>query len=116
MRYIVLSDNGLPVLYEAPDEIAERLSHYADLFLESVHDPGSGYWVRMADPSGGTYDCLSYSLRDFIDWLNKKKLTRGCPVREAETVSKEERVLILETAEREKHLPRDRQQYPSFYF
>jgi hypothetical protein len=116
MRYILLSADGLPSLYEAPDKVAEKLSDYCFRFLDEINGTDSPF-VRMIKAASGTeYALLSYTEQDFLNWLNSQPETAGQPVREAELISKEQRELIMETARRERVFPYERQQYPWFNF
>ncbi|MBR5108627.1 MAG: hypothetical protein IK099_00405 [Clostridia bacterium] len=116
MRYILLSADSLPTLYEAPDAVAEALWHFADQFLEEINRPDSPFWHRVTDAGGGSYDCLSYSERDFVAWLNRRPETQYFPVQEAASLPLEEREIILETALRERNIPYAQQRYPWFNF
>ena len=100
MRYILLSADSLPTLYEAPDKVAERLSDFCFRFLDEINGPESPFVRMMQDASGAEYAVLSYTEMDFLNWL----------------ISKEERENIMETARRERYLPCERQQYPWFNF
>lgn len=116
MRYIILSADSEPGLYEAPDEVAEQLADYADAFLEHICCPGSAFWKKENDASGQTYDCLTYTEADFVVWLNRMKETRSQPVQKPAFLPMEERVMMMETAEKEKDLPLHMQQYPWYNF
>ena len=116
MRYILLSADSLPTLYEAPDKIAETLPDYCNRFLDEINSPDSPFVRMMKDPSGQEYALLAYTELDFLHWLNSLPETEGQPVREAELISKEEREIIMETARRERYTPYERQQYPWFNF
>ncbi len=116
MRYIVLSADGLPTLYEAPDKVAENLADYCFEFLDEINGSYSPFVRVIKDASGPEYDLLSYSEQDFLNWLNSQPETAGQPVQEAALISKEERELIMETARRERDLPYELQQYPWFNF
>ena len=116
MRYILLSADNEPTLYEAPDEIAENLFDYAEAFLESVHDPQSPFWETVRDPSGESYALLRYDEKHFAAWLNRQAAAKAQPVREPEWLSIEERELIMETARKERYFPDWKQQYPWFNF
>ena len=116
MRYIVLSTDGRPSLFEAPDAIAERLSQYADEFLDSVHHHDSSFWAGVTDAPGREYKRLSYSVEDFVAWLNQKRASQFHSVREAAFLAREDREIILETARKERYLPHEQQQYPWINF
>ncbi len=116
MRYILLSADNSPVLYEAPDRVAESLPDYCFRFLDAINSPDSPCFRMMKDPSGQEYALLSYTEQDFLNWLNSLPETECQPVREAELISKEQREIIMETALRERYLPYERQQYPWFNF
>ncbi len=117
MRYILLSADRTPVLYEAPDRVASQLADYAYQFLDEINQPDSPFWRRVTDAAAGeAYLCLSYDVPDFLAWLNRQPETRDQPVREAEGISKEEREIIMDTARKERYIPYDRQQYPWFSF
>ena len=116
MRYILLSADTQPVLYEAPDAVALELHHFADQFLEEINRLDSSFWRQVADPSGEKYDCLAYTVSDFVAWLNKQPETQRLPVREAAGLPMEEREIIMETALREQNRPCEQQQYPWFNF
>ena len=116
MRYILLSADNAPVLYEAPDRVAESLPDYCFRFLDEINSPDSPCVRMMKDPSGQEYALLSYTELDFLSWLNRQPESRDQPVREAAQLSKQERELIMETARREQHLPCEHQKYPWFHF
>ena len=111
MRCIILSAGARPSIFEAPDAIVERLAEYADDFLENVHHHESGYWQGITDAPGLEYKRLSYTVPDFVSWLNEKRAAQYHPVREA-PLNREERQIILETGERQRYLPLEAQQYP----
>ena len=116
MRYILLSADNPPTLYEAPDAIAEALWHFADQFLEEINRLDSPFWRQIDDAGGESYDCLSYTERDFVAWLNHQPEAKYVPVREANALPMEEREIIMETALREQRLPCEQQRYPWFNF
>lgn len=116
MRYILLSADTRPNLYEAPDDVAERLDQYADEFLDTIHNAKASFWVSVADASGGRYDRLSYTEQDFVNWLNSRGVTRNQQVVQAELLSREEREIMMETARKERYLPINQQKYPWFNF
>ena len=116
MRYILLSFDGKPELYEAPDAIAEALDHYCRIFLENINRLDSCFWRRVEDASGQSYDCLEYSKDDFIAWLNSLQECRHQPVRPAVRLTMEDREIIMETARKERYYPFQQQQYPWFSF
>ena len=116
MRYILLSADSEPTLYEAPDIIAERLSDYADAFLNSIYDPASPFWQTVQDPSGTSYTLVCYNEKHFVDWLNQQQETKDQPVKEPEWLSMEKREIILDTARKERYLPYEQMQYPWFNF
>lgn len=116
MRYILLSADNEPTLYEAPDIIAEHLSDYADAFLDSIHDPASPFWQTVQDPSGASYALLFYNEKDFVAWLNQQDETKDQPVREPEWLSMAEREIMMDTARKERYLPYEQMQYPWFNF
>ncbi len=112
MRYILLSMDTQPILYEAPDGIAASLPALADQFLYEVNCKDSSYWRPMKEPSGAEYQSLSFTLDDFVSWLNKRHEGRRQLVRLPEHLHMEEREIIMETALRERNLPVQQQQYP----
>ena len=116
MRYILLSADTQPVIYEAPETVALELRHFADQFLEEINRLDSSYWRHVTDPSGEKYDCLAYTVDDFVAWLNKQPETRYLPVREAASLPMEEREIIMDTARKEQNLPCTHQKYPWFNF
>ena len=116
MRYILLSADSQPVLYEAPEAIALRLQQFADQFLEEINRLDSSFWRQVDDPSGGRFDCLAYTVDDFVAWLNKQPEAGYRPVRKAENLPMEEREIIMETARKEQNLPCEHQRYPWFNF
>ena len=116
MRYILLSANHLPTLYEAPDRVAEALSDYCFRFLDEINGPDSPFLRQMKDACGQEYALLSYTEQDFLNWLNSQPETKGQPVKEVALLSREEREIIMETARRERYAPYERQQYPWFNF
>ena len=116
IHYILLSADTLPTLYEAPEAVAQELQDFADQFLEEINRPDSSFWRKIKDPSGEEYDCLSYTEKDFVDWLNSQPETKHFPVREAVGLSLEEREIIMETARKEQYLPYEQQRYPWFNF
>ena len=116
MRYILLSADSEPTLYEAPDFIAEHLPDYADAFLDSIHDSASHFWKTVQDPSGASYALLSYNEKDFVAWLNQQDEAKDQPVREPKWLSMEAREIIMETARKERFLPYEQMQYLWFNF
>ena len=112
MRYILLSADTQPILYEAPDGIAAALHELADQFLYEVNCKDSSYWRQIRDPSGAQYDSLCYTLDDFVAWLNKRHEGRRQLVRLPAHLPMEEREIIMETALKEQNLPIHQQQYP----
>ncbi len=116
MRYILLSADHEPTLYEVPDALAEHLSDWAEAFLENVYAPGSLFRKTAREPSGKTYAIYCYDEQDFVIWLNQQDITNDQKVQEPESMSPEERELILKTAEMERNYPYEQQQYPWFNF
>ncbi len=116
MRYILLSADTQPVIYEAPEAIALRLQYFADQFLEEINRLDSSFWRHVTEPSGKKYDCLAYTVDDFVAWLNRQPETRYRSVREATALPMEEREIIMETARKEQNLPCEHQRYPWFNF
>ena len=116
MRYILLSADAEPTLYEAPDAIAERLSDLAFRFLDAISAPDSGFFQQVRDVSGLESTLLRYDEQDFLAWLNRLPEAQGQPVREPDRLPPGERENIMETARRERYLPYEQQQYPWFNF
>ena len=116
MRYILLSADSQPTLYEAPEAVALQLRDFADQFLQEINRLDSSFWRRVTDPSGEKYDCLAYTVDDFVAWLNKQPETQYRPVKKAEHLPMEEREIIMETARKEQNLPCEHQRYPWFNF
>ena len=116
MHYILLSADSPPTIYEAPEAVAKGLAQFAEQFLEEITRLDSPFWKRLDDAGGETYDCLSYTERDFVIWLNHQPETKYVPVREAKKLPMEEREIILETARKERYRPYGHQRYPWFNF
>ena len=116
MRYILLSADNEPTLYEAPDAVAEGLFDYAMAFRDSIQEPDSPFWQTVRDPSGECYSVLFYDEQDFVSWLNRQPVTRNQPAKEAEGLSLEDREIIMETARKERYLPYEQMQYPWYNF
>lgn len=112
MRYIILSLDAQPILYEAPDSVAETLADLANQFLCEVNSMDSSHWRLVTDPSGAQYQSLAFTLDDFVAWLNRFPETRHQPVRQPEHMHMEEREIIMDTALRERNRPVKQQQYP----
>ena len=49
MRYILLSEDTQPILYEAPDAVAEALGRWAEAFLDEINRFDSHYWRPIKD-------------------------------------------------------------------
>ena len=116
MRYILLSADTQPTLYEAPDAVAEALGRWAEAFLDEINRFDSHYWRPIKDGDGREYHSLEYTVADFVDWLNLQPETRHHPVREPALLHMEEREIIMETARKERNLPLYQQTYPWYNF
>ena len=90
VRYILLSADSQPILYEAPEAVALQLRYFADQFLEEINRLDSSFWRHLTDPNGEKYDCLAYTVDDFVAWLNKQPETQYRPVKKAEHLHMEE--------------------------
>lgn len=112
MRYILLSMDTQPVLYEAPEGIAAALPELADQFLYEVSCKDSAYWRVMTDGAGMEYKSLRFTMDDFVSWLNRRHEARRQLVRLPQHMPMEEREIIMETARKERNLPVRQQTYP----
>ncbi len=100
MREIILSSDGPCYMYLVPDEVAENLEEYCIEFCD--------VWLRKS-PDAEKYRIgrgVCYSVRDFIDYLNKYIF----PYRKSFLIKE------LGAINRGKKLPPKYRDYPYFSF